>query len=126
MSLRIFSASICLLVTACGGPPEGVESANVQEALTGTPTEAPTEYVECAVGAENYAPACTIERAAADDGTVLTIRHPDGGFHRLRLSADGQDVAAADGALPAKILARAESAIDVAIGDARYRLPTTR
>lgn len=128
MSLRTSSAGIFLLVVACGGPPDGVTPGNGNgvDRGNGTPAEAPAEHVACAIGGAEYADVCTIDRVAAADGTLLTIRHPDGGFRRLRLSADGRSVTAADGALPAQIIARSDTEIEVAVGDARYRLPLER
>ena len=128
MSLRIFSGAASLLLAACGGPPEGVapSNANGADIGAGTPAEASAEHIACAVGDADYADVCTIERAATSDGTLLTIRHPDGGFRRLRMSTDGRSIVAADGALPTAILAHSDTGTEVAIGDARYRLPPTR
>ena len=126
MSLRTFSTGLLLAVSACGGPPDGVAPGNVQAVGSGTPSEVPAERIACAIGGGDYADACTIERGAVADGTLLTIRHPDGGFRRLRLSADRSTLVAADGALPAQVLGRSETAVEVAIGDARYRVPIGR
>ena len=70
-------------------------------------------------------PACTVERSTDRDGMVLTIREPDGGFRRLRVTRDGRGVVAADGAEPARVSVRDATSIDVAIGTDRYRLPAT-
>ena len=127
MSLRIFSAIPLLLLGACGGPAETVAPGDAQAgAATGTPAGEPVERIACAIGDADYAEVCSIERAPTRDGMILTIRHPDGGFRRLTVSADGQTVAAADGAAPVEILQRAEGATEVAIADARYRLPVGR
>ena len=56
---------------------------------------------------------------------VLTIRHPDGGFRRLRITADGRGVIAADGAEPARVSVIGPADIEVAVGGDRYRLPAT-
>ncbi len=66
---------------------------------------------------------CLVERTADAQGTVLTVRLPDGGFHRLRVAADGGGIAAADGAAPATVRSRG-GVIEVEVGGARYRLPT--
>lgn len=127
MSLRIFSASLCLILASCGGPPDTVAAGNATEEQagdTGTPAGTPVERVACALGNAEMTQACTVERTAAVDGTLVTIRHPDGAFHRLRMSADGQ-VGAADGALPAAVSIR-DGVADIALGDARYRLPLTQ
>ncbi|UZK69945.1 hypothetical protein OKW76_02495 [Sphingomonas sp. S1-29] len=74
-------------------------------------------------GAEGFAPNCTIERIVDDKGTLLTLRLPDGGFHRLRVASDGSGVVAADGAEPASVAIVADGLIEVAIGDSKFRLP---
>ncbi|MEG8022714.1 hypothetical protein [Sphingomonas aerolata] len=56
---------------------------------------------------------------------ILTLRHADGGFRRLRVSPDGRSVAAADGAERAQITASTPGSVDVALGTDRYRLPVT-
>jgi hypothetical protein len=82
--------------------------------------------VECALDA---APAferiCLLERASGEEGLTLTIRSPDGSFRRLLVTNDGRGVIAADGAEPAVVAIVADSRIEVAIGDDRYRLPAT-
>lgn len=58
-----------------------------------------TELVLCAVnGASKFARKCAVERSNRGGQQVLVIRHPDGGFRRFVLSADGRELAAADGA----------------------------
>jgi hypothetical protein len=54
---------------------------------------------------------------------VLTLRQPDGGFRRLRVTGDGRGVIAADGAEQASVTLVAPVTIEVAIGNMRYRLP---
>lgn len=77
---------------------------------------------ECATdGASDYDASCTIERAAARSGTVLTLRGPTGSFRRLRV-ANGK-IEAADGAEPARILSEDARRVEVAIGGDRYRIP---
>ncbi|WP_244648977.1 hypothetical protein [Sphingomonas sp. CFBP 13714] len=82
-------------------------------------------HVPCAKGAAALAPDCTIEQARGPDGVILTLRHADGGFRRLRISADGRGVIAADGAERARVTASTAGSIDVALGTDRYRLPGT-
>ncbi len=126
MSLRIFSVGLSLVLAACGGPSDPVAPAEGNGVAQNTAqADEPAEYVGCSVGNAALANACTIERVATADGALLTIRHPDGGFRRLRVFADGR-VAAADGALPVQVVSRSDSGTEVAIGDARYRLPPTR
>jgi hypothetical protein len=82
--------------------------------------------VPCALGGSGaFDMVCTIDRSQTQDGLILTIRHPDGGFHRLRVATDGRGVIAADGAVEAKVSVIDKDAIEVSIEDARYRLPAT-
>ncbi|HSX54114.1 MAG TPA: hypothetical protein VLG14_02350 [Sphingomonas sp.] len=84
------------------------------------------DRIPCAMGgATEFASNCTVERAQTGDGLILTVRHPDGGFHRLRVTTDGRGVIAADGAQEARVSVVGDGAIEVAIDDARYRLPAT-
>ncbi|RZM00040.1 MAG: hypothetical protein EOP68_23485, partial [Sphingomonas sp.] len=64
-------------------------------------------HVPCARGAAALAGDCTIEQARGPDGVILTLRHADGGFRRLRVSPDGRSVIAADGAERARVTASA-------------------
>lgn len=70
-------------------------------------------------GAGAFEPVCTVERA----DRVLTLRGPDGGFRRIRVSADGRGVTTVDGAEPARVTRTADGALEVAVADDRYRLP---
>jgi len=117
MSTRIsesLAVSAALLsLTACGD--------NANEVARGE-----GDRIPCAIGgATEFASNCTVERAQTQDGLILTVRHPDGGFHRLRVTTDGRGVIAADGAQEAKVSVVGDGAIDVAIDNARYRLPAT-
>ena len=117
MSTRIsksLAVSAALLsITACG------DNANKVARGEG-------DRIPCAMGgATEFASNCTVERAQTGDGLILTVRHPDGGFHRLRVTTDGRGVIAADGAQEARVSVVGDGAIEVAIDDARYRLPAT-
>lgn len=80
--------------------------------------------IPCALGKGTaFDLTCTIDRNQTQDGLILTIRHPDGGFHRLRVTTDGRGVIAADGASQATVSIIDKDAIEVHIDDARYRLP---
>jgi hypothetical protein len=122
--MRISSALALLLLTACepaAPEPNAVETArdNAAEAAI-----ADDDRIDCApAGARDFARVCTLERVEADGGAVLTLRQPDGGFHRLRQVDDGRGVIAADGSEPAQVTVREDDRIEVAIGGARYRLP---
>jgi hypothetical protein len=127
MSLRISSAAILLLLAGCnGGPPETVAAGNAgQEAPTGTPAEPPREEIACGGATGALSQRCTVERTADADGEIWTLRHPDGGFRRLRMARDGA-ISSADGAEPLVEAAREAGAIVVAVGGHRYRLSTAR
>src|SRR5690606_9859444 len=81
--------------------------------------------IECAVaGATRFAPKCGVEQAAVEGTRILTVRHPDGGFRRFELTADGTGMVTADGAQPAGIVLR-DGGVEVAVGADRYRFPAT-
>lgn len=81
--------------------------------------------VLCAEGAGALARDCTVEQASTARGLVLTLRHPDGSFHRLLATRDGRGLIAADGASRARIVVVGPDMIEVALDDDRYRLPAT-
>jgi hypothetical protein len=74
-------------------------------------------------GAVTMSPVCGLEAMTTPDGTVLTVRHPDGSFRRLLQVKDGRGVIAADGAEPAMVKSAGNKTIEVAIGGAIYQLP---
>lgn len=82
--------------------------------------------VNCALdGSKEMQRVCTVDRADTKDGLVLTVSHPDGGFHRLLVTKDGRGVVAADGAEKAQVAIVDGNEIEVGIGDDAYRLPAT-
>ncbi|KQM41478.1 hypothetical protein [Sphingomonas sp. Leaf10] len=112
-----------LLLGACDRRPDPNVLANVDAEQRTAAADA--GRIECATGTAPVAADCTIERTADGNDTILTLRQPDGGFHRLRITRDGRGVIAADGAEVAKVTVIGNDRIEVAIGDARYRLPAT-
>ena len=126
MSTRIFERSQCLVallslpLASCGQEQPGA-SETAQRRDDGQAAM----HIPCAKGDAALAANCTIEQAAGPDGIVLTIRHPGGGFRRLRVTADGRGVVAADGAEQARVTVPGAGNIDVALGTERYRLPAT-
>ena len=85
-----------------------------------------TERVACALAdSTTFTRSCAIERLQGPDGLVLTIRHPDGGFRRLKVTKDGRGVVAADGSETATVSIAGDRQIEVAVGGDRYRLPAT-
>ncbi|MCX8476196.1 MAG: hypothetical protein MT490_10405 [Sphingomonas sp.] len=121
------AAIFALFLSACGSSPEqGGESpiSTSNQVLATTQPEAPK--VDCApAGTADLTPACTIDRTETAAGPILTLRHPDGAFHRLQITRDGRGVVAADGAEPAKVTPLGPDRIEVELGGARYRLPAT-
>lgn len=113
-----------MAVAACGGPggADSLEKADAQAAASG----AEAGRIACAMaGSGSFSETCSIEQSQGNEGTILTIRHPDGGFRRLAIASDGRGVIAADGAETAVVTPLAQGLIEVQLGDARYRLPAT-
>jgi len=110
MFTRTSSAS-ALLLAACspgGAAPEPVDE---------------SDLIACAIGgAGSFARECVVERSRGDEGQVLVVRHPDGGFRRF--VASGGEVAPADGAEPATLAPR-DDGVEVAVGGDRYRFPAS-
>ncbi len=125
MSTRISSIALVVLLTGCGGAATDTKA--LAQAEANQSVEAADDgRVQCALdGAEAFARVCELDREETADGLILTIRHPDGGFHRLRVTKDGRGVVAADGAEPATVTIVAPNEIEVAIGGDNYRLPAT-
>lgn len=83
-----------------------------------------SEAIACQMpGQSGFKMVCTVERMKTPDGLVLTLRSPDGGFHRLLVVKDGRGVIAADGAENVMVKPAGEDGIDVTAGDTVYRLP---
>ena len=76
-------------------------------------------------GSDDFARLCAIDRTTTAEGLVLTLRHPDGAFHRLLVTGDGRGVVAADGAQVAHVTLRGRDEIEVELAGDRYRLPAT-
>jgi hypothetical protein len=126
--MRISSAlPITLLLAACGTADPAANNEALLESEVQTRSDlAESGRVYCAVsGVEGFRPECQIERRQSDEGLVLTMHHPDGGFRRLLVTDDGRGLIAADGAEPAIVTPVSEREIEVSIGFDRYRLPAT-
>lgn len=112
MSLRIFSPGLVLALAACTPAPEDKVA-----------TAAPDDRIECALGgATEFTRGCAVERG---EGTMLIIRHADGGFRRIDLAADGT-ITAADGSDEPGGKMLPDGRFDLALGSDRYRLPPRR
>ena len=98
-----------LCVAACsreGGEPQG-------------------EPIACAIGhAGALAEQCRLERTVHGKSAQFIAHHPDGGFRRFELASGGAGLVPADGADTASSKAD-KDAIEVTIGQDRYRIPQT-
>jgi hypothetical protein len=114
---RWLTLGAILGLAACHpGQPEGAPQSSADS----------SGKIPCALaGAAEFSPICTVERSEDAEGLILTMRHPDGGFRRLRVMKDGRGVAAADGAIRAKVSLSDDHTIEVALAGDRYRLPAT-
>jgi hypothetical protein len=111
--MRIFSAAALLALAGCGSQP--VAEDKVEQAQAG-------ERIDCAVGgAHDFTQSCAIERG---DGPALTLRHKNGGFRKLTLETDGT-IDSADGADAVVVLPLDDGRTQIAVGEDRYRLPST-
>lgn len=81
--------------------------------------------VPCARGNAGLARVCSVERTSTNRGPMLTLRRPDGSFHRLLATHDGRGLVAADGAEPARVAVVGPDLIEVTVAADRYRLPAT-
>jgi hypothetical protein len=103
-----------LLFVACGRAEEEKPLATMED----------DGRIDCRIGADSqFSRFCTVERTRGEDGTILTVRKPDGGFRRLKTTRDGRGVTAADGAETAEVTIVGENLIEVAIGGDSFRLP---
>lgn len=106
------ACALLLLIAACGQAAE--KSATLDD----------DGRIDCRVGADTqFTRFCSLERARTEQGTLLTVRKPDGGFRRLLTTRDGRGVVAADGAEQAQVTIVADNLIEVAIAGDSFRLP---
>ena len=107
---------LCLPLLAACGDDEAEIMAAQDAALVGN-------KIECALnGADEFSKICATERVSAEDGTILMIRHSDGGFKRFRILTDGRGLEAAEGFNDSHIEIIDENHIILSSGNDRYKL----
>ncbi len=101
-----------LLVTACS-----------KDTAAGSEEPDPLKTVPCALaGSKGFTAQCGMERSEVDGKSIITLRHPDGGFRRLVQLDGAKRYAAADGSDDVEIeLNGAE--IEVTLGEDHYLMP---
>lgn len=81
------------------------------------------EAISCALGgAQEFSTDCRLERVAVEGAEVLVVRHSDGSFRRLEVSADAQSLNAADGAALSQSARKGET-WEVILDENRYVIP---
>jgi hypothetical protein len=123
MSTRISSAVFLLLLGACGREQPANSLARVEAQAQADAAE--DGRILCAQAGATLKRDCTLEQTQGQGSLLLTVRHPDGAFHRLQVTTDGRGVIAADGAEVATVTVVGTDGIEVALGGERYRLPAT-
>ncbi|WP_308435265.1 hypothetical protein [Sphingomonas glacialis] len=124
--MRISSAALLLLALAACGEPQTDKATLAKVEAEQRARQDDSGNIVCAQrGSGDFARVCTVDRTQSADGLVLTLRHPDGTFHRLLVTRDGRGVIAADGAEKAMVSVIGSGEIEVALGGDRYRLPAT-
>lgn len=106
-----------LLLSGCGGAGE-----TSGKMLADAKTE--DRIVSCRLNdAPDFADDCSLELRGEDDkgARLFVLRHKDGGFRRLRISADGT-LSAADGSYPLVLEKDAGQSLYISLGPDHYRL----
>lgn len=105
--------TLFLMLAACDAGPSSI---------VGDPEKGDDGHVACLIDGQS---AWTRDCRYDQDGEILTLRHPDGGFRRFRIVGDGRGLEPADGAEGARIAIVDDGMIEVAVGADRYRLPAS-
>ncbi len=115
-SYKLATAFLCLPLLASCGDDEAEIAAAQDAALVGN-------KIECALnGADVFSQSCATERVVTEDGTILMIRHMDGGFKRFRILTDGRGLEAAEGFNDIYIDIIDENTILITSGNDKYKL----
>lgn len=133
-SSTAFALGFALILTGCGVGENREEQAELEPpppdpALT-APEAKPEQVFQddgklsCALGGvDKFTRTCALDRLSDENGRQMIFRHPDGGFRRFLVVADGRGLVAADGADEAAIKVIDDKIIEVAVNDDRYQLP---
>lgn len=115
------TVALAVLLAGCGSGGSAPSSEATGGGVNGAGTALNT--APCALGgASEFTQKCGLERTEVEGKSVVTLRHPDGGFRRL-IELDGaKRYAAADGSDEAVIEANGGE-IEVTLGDDHYLLP---
>jgi hypothetical protein len=121
ISKSVLSLIMAVSLAACGGN----EAEDLRNAESDAAEQAALDgKIECALaGAAAFERTCTTEQIAGNEGKILIIRHPDGGFRRFDILTDGRGLAPADGFDETRISLLNGGTIEVSSGDDKYRLP---
>ncbi|MPT46910.1 MAG: hypothetical protein E2598_00625 [Sphingobium sp.] len=106
--------SVLALLSACGGAQD-----------KGSLPDTSTTPISCkTAGAKDFTDGCALEWLVTDSGKDrhFLLHHPDGGFRRFILSADGGRINAADGAEALTLEGPADGKVALLIGEDVYRL----
>lgn len=114
-----------LALIACGEAKTDPETLARVEAAQRTEADSEGRIICARNGSSDFARVCTLDRSTSAAGLILTMRHPDGAFHRLLVTKDGRGIVAADGAERAVVSVIGDDRIEVALGGDRYQLPAT-
>ncbi len=126
MSTRISSLAAPLLLAACGTGEQTAHTGVLAKVEAQQRAAAEDDgLILCAHADQPLARRCTVDRTHGARGLILTLRHPDGAFHRVLVTHDGRGVVAADGASYALISIVGPAGIEIALDGDRYRLPAT-
>ncbi len=114
-----------LALIGCGEAKTNPESLARIEAAQRSEADDQGRVICARNGSSDFARVCTLDRSTSNAGLILTVRHPDGAFHRLLVTKDGRGIVAADGAERAIVTVIDADQIEVLLGGDRYRLPAT-
>ncbi|MEO7247649.1 MAG: hypothetical protein ABIW31_04275 [Novosphingobium sp.] len=119
--MRIILAALPLLLSLSSCSKSGAGTAG--EGQSAPAAEKTDNHVPCALGgAAQFAPVCTRDQLHQGDKEIWVLHHPDGGFRRFQIIANGTRIATADGAFEVQAK-RMGGDLEVRVGDDRYRFP---